>query len=94
MSRNQPSEPSTPATALLRHIVDDGERTRRMAFLLVVGALAVALSVGALALVIWFAGIPATAALGAAAVVAGSARRLRSGKAKGSTEQRGELDPA
>ncbi len=95
MSGKRPPEPATPGTALLRHIVDDGERTRRMAILLIVGALALAMSIGALALMIWFAGMPATVAMGAAALVAGSARRLRSGgEAKRSVEQRDEANPA
>ncbi|AUI59035.1 hypothetical protein [Amycolatopsis sp. BJA-103] len=95
MSGKRPPEPATPGTALLRHIVDDGERTRRMAVLLIVGAFALTMSVGALALMIWFAGMPVTVAMGAAALVAGSVRHLRSGgKTKRSAEQHDEANPA
>jgi hypothetical protein len=70
-------EPSAPGIALLKHVVNDAARTRRMAALIIVGTLAVTAVGGLVVLLVHFAGVPSTATAGVIGLLAGFAKRRR-----------------
>jgi hypothetical protein len=73
------AKPDTALTSLVRHVVDDGARTRRAIALIVTLILAGALGMGVVAVVALIVGVPATlGGLGTAGLMAWF-RRRRSG---------------